>query len=189
MATIPPHRPDPRSDVELVRALNSGDASAFDALYFRYRDWVVRLARRFTNNDDDALDVLQETFSYVFRKFPGFVLSASMTTFLYPVVRNLSIAARGKRTRMKQWADEAGPPDPPAPHGIDHEAGRRELRAVLASLPEGQREVLLMRFVDDMSLLEIAEALGIPEGTVKSRVHNAIAALRSDERARRYFAP
>ena len=95
----PPPTPDPRSDVELVRAINAGQAAAFDSLYYRYRDWVVRLARRFTGHDDDALDVLQDTFSYVFRKFPGFQLTASMTTFLYPVVKNLSIAARRKRHR------------------------------------------------------------------------------------------
>src|SRR5690349_24540123 len=88
------------SDQQLVDAINAGDARAFDALYFRYRDWVVRLATRFTGHGDDALDVLQETFAYVLRKFPGFRLSASMTTFLYPVVKNLSIAAKRKRTRQ-----------------------------------------------------------------------------------------
>jgi RNA polymerase sigma-70 factor (ECF subfamily) len=182
-------RTDPRSDAELVRALNAGDASAFDGLYFRYRDWVVRLARRFTGHDEDALDVLQETFSYVFRKFPGFVLTASMTTFLYPVVKNLSIAARRKRTRQAQWPDEGTRPDPAAAEGVDYGKQREELSAVLAVLPEGQREVLLMRFVDGMGLVEIAETLGVPEGTVKSRLHNAIAALRKDERAARYFLP
>src|SRR5688500_13279504 len=78
---------DPRSDLELVAALNGGDVSAFNGLYYRYRDWVVRLAARFTGSDDDALDVLQETFSYVLRKFPGFRLTSAMTTFLYPVVK------------------------------------------------------------------------------------------------------
>jgi len=182
-------RPDPRSDGELVRALNAGDPSAFDGLYYRYRDWVVRLARRFTGNDDDALDVLQETFSYVFRKFPGFVLTASMTTFLYPVVKNLSIAARRKRTRHAQLPEGGAGPDPAAPDEVNYAKQREELMAVLAGLPEGQREVLLLRFVDDMSLVEIAQALGIPEGTVKSRLHNAIAALRKDERTVRYFSP
>ena len=185
----PPHSPDPRSDVELVRALNAGDSSAFDGLYYRHRDWVVRLAQRFTGNGEDALDVMQETFSYVFRKFPGFVLTASMTTFLYPVVKNLSIAARRKRTRTAQLPEGDVRPDPAAPQGVDYDKQREELTAVLAGLPEGQREVLLMRFVDGMSLLEIAEALGVPEGTVKSRLHNAAAALRKDERTVRYFAP
>ena len=60
---------------------------------------------------------------------------------------------------------------------------------VLAGLPEAHREVLLMRFVDGMSLAEIAEALSVPDGTVKSRLHNAAAALRKDERTVRYFTP
>src|SRR5687767_11876412 len=179
--------PEP-PDQALVDALNGGDVRAFDALYRRYRDWVVRLAVRFTGHEDDALDVLQETFSYVFRKFPGFRLTASMTTFLYPVVKNLSIAARRKRTRLAS-TDAIDAPDPPAPMVTDFSHERRELAAAMASLPESQREVLLMRFVDGMSLQEVATALSIPEGTVKSRIHNAIATLRTDERAARYFSP
>jgi RNA polymerase sigma-70 factor (ECF subfamily) len=186
--SLPP-RPDPRTDLELVRALNSGDADAFDTLYYRHRDWVVRLAQRFTGNGEDALDVLQETFSYLFRKFPGFVLTASMTTFLYPVVKNLSIAARRKRARLAQLPDEAGRLEPEAPATTDYDRQREELSTVLGRLPEGQREALLMRFVDGMSLAEIGEALGVPEGTVKSRLHNAIATLRLDERTARYFEP
>ena len=183
--TTPP--PDPRSDQELVGAINRGDRPAFDALYYRYRDWVVRLARRFTGHDEDALDVLQETFGYVFRKFPGFHLTASMTTFLYPVVRNLSIASRRKRTRQAQFPEDASAAEPVAASARDPDGGREELAAVLGALPEGQREALLMRFVDGMSLAEIGEALGIPEGTVKSRLHNALASLRADPRTRMYF--
>ena len=174
------------SDQQLVDAINGGDTRAFDALYFRYRDWVVRLATRFTGNPDDALDVLQETFAYVFRKFPGFRLTASMTTFLYPVVKNLSIAAKRKRTRMAS-TDAVETPEPAAGESTDARQQRSELEIVLAGLPETHREVLLMRFVDGMSLQEIAAALGIPEGTVKSRIHNAVVTLREDERARRFF--
>ena len=176
------------SDQQLVEALNRGDVRAFDALYYRYRDWVVRLATRFTGNSDDALDVLQETFGYVFRKFPGFHLTAGMTTFLYPVVKNLSIAARRKRTRMAS-TEALDAPEPAAPAAADPGRERDELAAAMASLPETHREVLLLRFVDGLSLQEIAAALEIPEGTVKSRIHNAISTLRTDERALRYFSP
>jgi RNA polymerase sigma-70 factor (ECF subfamily) len=62
-----------------------------------------------------------------------------------------------------------------------------ELAGVLSVLPAPQREVLLMRFVDDMELSEIAAALSIPHGTVKSRLHHALRTLRADERTRRYF--
>lgn len=179
-----PPLPDDRSDEALVAALNAGDTSAFDAVYYRYRDWVVCLACRFTGSSDDALDVLQETFAYLFRKFPGFVLTARMTTFLYPVVKNLSLAARRKRLRQTggplTLASDAVAPPADIPH-------RDELAVVLAGLPETHREVLLMRFIDDMSLADIGHALSIPEGTVKSRLHHAIAKLRNDPRVREYF--
>jgi RNA polymerase sigma-70 factor (ECF subfamily) len=176
---------DPRSDVELFAAINRGDEVAFGALYFRHRDWVVGLARRFTGDDADALDVLQETFAYLLRKVPRLKLTARITTFLYPVVRNLSIAARRKRGR---GASEAEALELLPARGELHSGEAGELGAVLAGLPGGQREVLLMRFVDDFSLEEIAEALGIPVGTVKSRIHNALKALREDARTKAYFA-
>lgn len=180
-----PSPSDPRSDEALIDALNRGDSSAFDAMYYRYRDWVVRLAFRLTRNDADALDVLQETFGYLFRKFPGFILTARMTTFLYPVVKNLSIAARRKRQRHVSEALSAEPATVDRqPHP---DQSRAELSVALGALSDGQREVLLMRFVDEMSLLEIAQALAIPEGTVKSRLHNALATLRDDPKARDYF--
>lgn len=168
-----------------MAALNGGDAAAFDALYYRHRDWVARLAQRFCGNEADALDVLQETFLYLHRKFPGFVLSARLTTFLYPVVKHLALAARRKRGRMGGDLGEvemmAAPPEV-SPH-----AGLEDLRAVLRVVPEIHREVLLMRYVDDMSLEEIAGALSIPLGTVKSRIHNALKMLAQDERSRRFF--
>ena len=175
---------DQRSDQDLVRAANRGEVKAFEALYFRYRDWVVSLAYRFTGNRDDALDVLQETFAYLLRKFPGFGLTASMKTFLYPAVKNLSVAIRRKRKRFAGDAEVltgvAAPAEP-------RRASREELAAVLAALDDAHRGVLLMRFVDGMALAEIADALGIPLGTVKSRLHNALGRLRDDPRTRNYF--
>src|ERR1051326_8857328 len=94
-------RLDARSDLELIAAINNGDAASFEVLYFRHRDWVVSLAHRFTNDSDTALDVMQETFLYFLKKFPGFRLTANLKTFLYPAVRNLSIAARRKAQRYQ----------------------------------------------------------------------------------------
>lgn len=176
---------DPRSDEELVAAANGGDAAAFDALYERYREWVVRLAYRFTAHQDDALDVLQDAFMYLLRKFPGFRLTARLTTFLYPAVKHLALARR--RRRFRTTSDDALADTPEAPPAAT--TVHADLAAVLRVLPAAQREVLLMRFVDDMSLAEIATALEIPLGTVKSRLHHALAALRNDDRVRDYFAP
>lgn len=176
---------DPRSDQDLITALNAGDATAFDVLYYRYRDWCLRLAYRFTRDRDDALDVLQETFAYLARKFPGFVLTASMTTFLYPVVKNGALAVRRKRRRLVTGAEESI--EIPVAEHPEAESSRDALAQVLATIADPSREVLLMRFVDGLKLHEIAAVLAVPVGTVKSRLHNALEALRGDERTRKYF--
>jgi RNA polymerase sigma-70 factor (ECF subfamily) len=177
---------DSRSDLQLIAAINAGDAAAFDALYFRYRDWVAGLAFRFTGSEDLALDVLQETFLYVLRKFPGFKLTAHFKTFLYPAVKNLSISAQQKASRYQSTESEqnflAGLVSAEQPT-----AELNELAIVLARLSEEHREALLLRFVDGLELAEIAEAMNIPLGTVKSRLHNALTTLRKDERTREYF--
>lgn len=172
-------------DEELIESANKGDAEAFETLYYRYRDWVFHLAWRFTGNRDDALDVLQETFAYLLKKLPGFQLTASMTTFLYPVVKHISLTVR-RRSRPHASTDEALG-EIPAAASEDMPDVRAELAAVLGRLPAEQREILLMRFVDDMSMEEIAGALNIPLGTVKSRLHNALHRLRQDHRTRHYF--
>jgi RNA polymerase sigma factor (sigma-70 family) len=175
-----------RSDAELVAAINDGDSAAFEVLYLRYRDWVTGLAYRLTGDSDASLDVLQETFLYVLRKFPGFRLTANFKTFLYPAVRNLSIAARRKAARYQaspaeeEQIENAPAAEPPS-------TGLGDLQVVLAALPEEQREVLLLRFVDGLSLAEVAAAMGIPVGTVKSRLHNGLQTLRVDERTRNFF--
>ena len=155
-------------DDDLVARANGGDPAAFEALYLRYRGWVHALAYRFTRDRDAALDVLQETFLYLLRKFPGFSLTARMTTFLYPVVKNCSIEARRKAERFagdpEKVADVPSADPPPGSEESD-------IAAILAVLSEEHRETLLLRFADGLSMEEIAGALGIPVGTVKSRLH------------------
>ena len=174
---------DTRTDQVLIDAARGGDEGAFEVLYYRYRDWAACLALRFTGNEADALDVLQNTFIYLVEKLPGLRLTASMTTFLYPVVKHLAIdIVRRKRPHEPAETLEGIPArqDPP-------DSSPQELAAALSALGDLHREVVLMRFVDDMSIEEIANALGIPEGTVKSRLHNALRTLREDPRTREYF--
>lgn len=183
-----PETPDAPSDQQLIAALNAGDADAFEPLYLRYRDWVVALAHRFIGDESLALDVMQETFLYLLKKFPGFRLTAQMKTFLYPAVKNLSIAARRKTSRVQSTeAEQQHLAQLPAAEITFTNSA--ELSAALANLSEDHREVLLLRFVDDLSLAEMAAAISIPLGTVKSRLHHALETLRSDERAREFFAP
>lgn len=164
-----------REDARLVDAANRGDRGALEDLYDRHRDWVAGLAKRLTGHRDDALDVLQETFLYFFRKFPGFEKRARIRTFLYPVVRSLAIDA-GRRRRRQPTVESA--PDAAAPAARDPAGERDDLAARLASLDPDHREVVLLRFADDFELAEIAAALEIPLGTVKSRLHHALRKLR-----------
>ena len=174
---------DPRSDRALIGTCNKGDAveaaQAFDALYRRHKDFVLRVATRFVPDTDSALDVLQETFLYLLRRFPptgtGVDLTAKLTTLLYPVAKNIALTAQ-RRTRRFPAAAVA-PDELPAPAAA--ETSSADLGALFATLPIGQREALMLRFVDDLSLAEIAQTLDIPLGTVKSRLHLGIATLKS----------
>jgi RNA polymerase sigma-70 factor (ECF subfamily) len=177
---------DARNDLELVAAINTGEAAAFEVLYFRYRDWVVGLAYRLTGDEASALDVMQETFLYFLKKFPGFRLTANLKTFLYPAVRNLSIAARRKAERYQASEAELEKIEQTATPERQDDASM-DLGIVLAGLTDQHREALLLRFVDGLSLQEIAEALEIPLGTVKSRLHNALEILREEPRTREFF--
>ena len=184
--------PDRRSDEDLIEACNQGDAreatQAFEALYRRHKDFVIRVARRFVSDNDAALDVLQETFAYVLRQFPpageGLTLTAKFTTFLYPVARNTAISLVRKDRRFPA-SDDVGPDDLPAVR----DRGDGDVSAALDDLPDERREVITLRFVDDLSLKEIADVLGIPLGTVKSRLHLAIKQLKDSPDAKKFFDP
>lgn len=183
-------RADKQSDEELVRLCNDGSAAeaerAFEALYKRHKDYVIRVALRFVRDNDAALDVLQDTFSYVLRKFPptgdGLELTAQFTTFLYPAIKNSAITILRKASRFP--ASETREPDdlpaetPDAGQGIE---------GLLGGLSAEHREIVLMRFVDDLSLQDIANVLGVPLGTVKSRLHLAIRRLRESPQTKMHF--
>lgn len=163
---------------ELVDRANGGDRRALEELYDEHRDWVTALAYRFTGSADDALDVLQETYLYFFSKFPGFELRASIRGFLYPVVKHSSITVIRRR---RQLVDLDSRRSLEAPGEVGWHGAEGRFTRLTARLPDGQREVVWLRFGLDLRLEEIAEALGIPTGTVKSRLHNALKTLRELE--------
>jgi len=191
MPTPPANPPDdPRSDLELIDAVNKGDARAFEALYHRHRDYALRIAMRFTGERNLALDAVQDSFVYFYKKFPGFTLTAKLTTFLYPVVKHNALSLKQKARRAQGDASEEAldAQADPAPGNNPAEADTPEdLHTLLSELPDAQREVLVMRFVDGLSVQEIATALGVPPGTVKTRTHHAIRKLRESGQAKKYF--
>lgn len=183
---------DARSDLELVDAVNLGDAKAFEAIYYRHRGYALRLAMRYTNDRNLALDAVQDSFVYFYKKFPGFTLTAKLTTFLYPVVKHNALTLKQKAKRAQgDTSDEAlkAQPSQAADNDPAKAQSPEDLHALLRSLPDAQREVLVLRFVDGLSVEEIAQALEIPPGTVKTRTHHAIKKLRESPATKKYFEP
>lgn len=180
------HNDDPRADALLVGLASRGDEEAFLALYKRHRSFVISVARRYTRDESEALDVLQDTFAYLVKKLPTLRLTSKLSTFLYPAVRNIALTIRRKdrMVALSPAHDSAGKASSEHP---ETQTGPRPIEKVVADLPEGQREVLLLRFVNDLSLREIASVLDIPIGTVKSRLHQAIATLRQDPKTQSLF--
>jgi RNA polymerase sigma-70 factor (ECF subfamily) len=98
-----------------------------------------------------------------------------MKTFLYPAVRNVAVRLRRKRARAQPLEEGVEPAAPESP-GASRE--RADLGDLVAGLPEAEREVVILRFADGLKLEEIAARLGLPLGTVKSRLHRALTELR-----------
>ncbi len=173
------------SDAALIDRINAGDHDAFDTLYRRHRDWAWRLAWRFTQDREIAADVMQEAFVELAKRFPGFTLTAELRTFLYPVVKHAAIHLQ-LRARRTPDPDRLAPPAADA--GASPET-RAALAAALDHLTDPQREVVMMRFIDGLSLNAIAIATGAPLGTVKSRLRLALDALRADPATRALLEP
>lgn len=173
-----------RTDAELLRAAADGDARAFDALYRRHRDWVFGLALRTTGRREDALDLAQEAFVELLAALDAFEPGGSLRAWLRRVVLHRAIdAARGADRARRVEAALEDVLDRATADGGE----RADLARVLRGLPSEQREVVLLRFVDGFELGEIATALDVPLGTVKSRLHQALQTLRNDPRVARHF--
>ena len=175
----------PVATEDLIRRFQRGQPGAFDALFERYKDYVYRVAFFVTRNSGDAEEATQEAFLDLLRALPRFKLDgpAHFETWLYKITVNRCRSRfRRKRLPSADWdelADElvAGVNGDP-----EHSALKRETRdtiwGAVDRLPDAQREVVALRYLSDLSYDEIAEALGINPGTVKSRLFYAHQALQ-----------
>jgi RNA polymerase sigma-70 factor (ECF subfamily) len=164
------------SDITLIKLANKGEDSAMTTLYYRYRDWVYGLAFRLCGDKEDAQEILQEVFIYFFNKFPGFELRSSLKTFLYPVVKNITISTIRKKRKVVSIDD-------PAAQGIPDESLNwteefRNLSEFLEGFSKEDKELVCLRFYDELQLVEISEIFKVPVGTIKSRLNRLLARLR-----------
>jgi RNA polymerase sigma-70 factor (ECF subfamily) len=175
-------------DSELAARAAAGDGAAFHALVKRHRAMVYRLAYQFAGNHYDAEDIAQDVFIKVFRSLDRFRYDAQLTSWLYRIVMNACIDHK-RRHAPAGWApftEDAElrmantPEDGPGPEEQAYGGQLGEvLEAEIARLPPGQRLVFTMRHHEGLKLCEIADALGLAEGTVKRQLHAAVHRLRA----------
>ena len=169
---------------ERVRA--SGDAAAFSLLVHRYRGRIIALARRMLtgSNSDEAEDVAQEVFVAAFDKRASFRRGESFRPWLYRIAVNRCLDRLRSQSRRPSILDIGSVPEPSlrGAEPIDTllaEEGEARLREAVAALPPKLRAVFVLRHLDDLSYDEIAQASGLPLGTVKTYLFRARADLRA----------
>ena len=173
-----------RTDQDLMLALKAGDRAAFEELYRRYRDRLHAFLVRYTGDPSTAQDLFQETFLRVFRDRARYEPRAAFATWLFTIARNLfldSLKRPGAAvTSAQSDAAMRAVPDPaPGPlQNLERREADAALRQALASLPEEERAILLLSRFEGLRYAQIAEILGMSEGTVKVRAHRALQALR-----------
>ena len=185
------------ADDEIVRRAQAGDHDAFRMLVERDQGRAYGLALRVLRDEEQAKDAVQDAFLKVYRSLDRFEGRAGFYTWLYRIVMNqcLDRKRRDKSDREVEWNDESAAgvlnasesAASPAGRDADREAPdvaieRSEIRQAVAraidALPEDARRTIQLREIDGLSYKEIAEAMGIPKGTVMSRLHYARQRLR-----------
>jgi RNA polymerase sigma factor (sigma-70 family) len=167
-------------DELLVLRSREGDASALDALLRRWQEPLWRHALRLTGEEEAAWDVLQESLLVIARGIRRLEAESAFGVWAYRIVGHKSrdwlrrhIRRRERESRYaEQRQIETADAEEPLPHAAD-------LKSLLIRLGDGERTLLMLRFENDFSIDEIARMLGIPTGTVKSRLHAAKQHLRT----------
>jgi len=174
-------------DHTLIRLVLEGNTSAFDVIVRRYNTKVYSLAYRLLNSVEDAEDVAQDTFSQAFKGLGSFRGTAKFYTWLFRITYNLAISQRRKRKpalSLNSQTDSQGeitlPSDDAGPmKNLEDEEGKTLMDKALGLLSLDHRAGLVLKEIEGFSYEEIALSLGVPVGTVRSRLHRARLELRA----------
>ncbi len=176
---------EPGEEAHLVRAAQSGDADAFGQIVRRYQRAIYRVAYGLTRNASDADDLAQETFVRAWQAIGRFRAGEPLYPWLARIAMNQAMSLFRRRKRRPETALEPlieagrqwGGGEDPADQAADREHAAH-LEAALAELTHEHQAVLVLRAVEGLSYEEIANVLGVPAGTVMSRLSRARAELR-----------
>lgn len=177
------------TDTELVDRAAAGATAAFVELMRRYNRKLYQTARAILGANGDAEDVVQETWMRAYAHLVDFRKQSSLSTWLFRILINESLGRKRKAKLAREFAEGGGEAMAeliifPGSDAVDPESlvTRNQLRGLLESaidtLPDDFREVFVLRIIEDLSGMEVADILGIPEATVKTRLHRARALIQ-----------
>jgi len=171
------------ADLELAARCRAGDVDAFEELYRQHARRLFSLVLRMIGSADDAEDLLQEVFLQAHRKLAGFRGESTLGTWLYRLTMNHCLDhLRGRQAKMSRATDSLDDEDAAEPAArapvVPSAISRMDLERAIDTLPEGCKAAFLLHDVEGFEHREIAEILGISDGTSKSQVHKARMKLR-----------
>ena len=169
-----------REEAGWLDRARAGDEAAYRWLLARYRARVVRLAAHVLRREGEAEDVAQEAFLRAFRRLPSFRGEGRFSAWLFGIAIRLCLDRRRSAWWTRQVPEEAAPPPPSSPTAAADAADTRLLvEALLDRLSPPMRAALVLREMEGLDYDEIVATLGIPVGTVRSRLHAARAHFRA----------
>ncbi len=173
---------DPRNDRELVYAARLGDPRSFDALFYRYRDGIYRLSLAITKDPQAAEEIVVDTFARAYRALARLEPADTLRPWLYRVAINESYDRRPRgaaASPLDETAEEITASDERSPAALAERAEtRRVVLTALDALDAKHRSVVVLHYLNELPLAEIAQIVDCPVGTVKSHLHYALRRLR-----------
>ncbi len=177
-----PNLPDGMTDGQLAKKYLSGEAWAFEAIVDRYMHPLFNFAYRYLGDYDEASDIVQETFVRLYRNLHRLNLEEPLRPWLYRTARNLCLNRMPQRMRHQSIDEEDAPDLPDVAAGPEERLDLKELQAsvqaAVEQLPPLYRDVVSLYYFAELSVQEVAEVLGLPEATVKTRLFRARQQLR-----------
>jgi RNA polymerase sigma-70 factor (ECF subfamily) len=180
----------PSTDEELVARSIGGDTESFNELILRWERPIYALAYRTIGREEEARDVCQETFLRAFRALPGFRGQAKFSSWIYRIALNLcrDWMRKERRAPLVQVPEDTDPMELAAAaepsESIDELVARRDLtrivERVMAQLPEEQRTAIVLKEYHGLTFQEIADLVGCPLSTVKTRLYQGLTVMRRE---------
>jgi RNA polymerase sigma-70 factor, ECF subfamily len=180
-------------DEEVVGRVLAGETALFEILMRRYNQRLYRVSRSILRDDSEAEDVMQDAYVRAYEHLNQFAGRAAFSTWLTRIAIHEALARKRRRARMDELDSLPGNGESmiimksstPSPEtGTATAETRALLEQAINHLPEAYRTVVILREVEEMSVAETAESLGVSDGVVKTRLHRAHAMLRKDLYAR-----